>query len=828
MDSARWSRLSRLFEEAVGLPPEEREAFLEAECEDDEERAEVERLIALDASAEDFFDRFSEDLQDTPLPAEWERTAGAEALVGHTAGPYRLVEVLGEGGMGIVYRAERETDDFDQTVAVKVVSDVKARTLARFRAERAILARLDHPGIARLLSGGTLDDGRLYVVMEYVDGQPITAYADDRRLSVDERLDLFEQVCEAVQAAHRALVVHRDLKPSNVLVTEDADGAPRVKLLDFGIAKLLAPSDKAAGPVTRTGQWLLTPEYAAPEQVKGEAVSTATDVYALGVLLYELLTGHRPYRLSSRLRRVVEHAILEREPTHLSTVVEQHAERRLPDGSMETVPPTAVAAARSTDLRRLQRRLSGDLDRITQMALRKEPERRYGSADGLRADVVRHREGLPVEAESGSAAYRASRFVKRHRWGLAAVGAVMMALAVGLGLALWQARVAQAERDRARVEAATAAQVSGFLEDLFREAGPSTNRGDTLTVYDLLEMGTQRIDSLGGQSQVQARLLSVLGLTYRDLADNERADTLLRRALEIQREVLGEDASDTQETRHRLLTLMLNMGREDEADRYAVEALASARRAYGETHEATARALADQAVVMQKVHQDYAQAESLAQAAVAVYDRLPPSSFVDSSRAAVEYGLGTMLLEQGEPERAAPWLRSALRLMRGRDSTSTDYLMGSHALAVLYRQLERYDEAIAIHEEMVGTHSRVYGPDHPFTGQVTLGLGSTLRAAGRSAEAVGALEDAIRIGELRSGARSGLAAEARLWLGRALQDLGRTAEAEEAFESAYRYYAGRPSGDAWQRSACRGLVGLYEEAGRAGDAARYRTCAETT
>ena len=306
MTPSDFALVSRLFDAAADLGPADRVALLDAESPPPAVRAEVERLLALDDADE----------SDTPL------TTFGPASAPPAAGPWRLVERVGEGGMGEVWRAERADGAFAQTAAVKLVRPGLAPDLlARFRAERQVLARLDHPGIARLLDGGVAADDRPFLALEYVDGEPITAYCDRRRLPVEARLRLFGEVCDAVAYAHRALVVHRDLKPSNVLVADTDDG-PRVKLLDFGIAKLLDPAEAAfTVPVTAGDRRMMTPEYAAPEQVRGEAVTTATDVYGLGVLLYELLTGTRPYRLESCARAAVERAILEAPPTEPSTAV---------------------------------------------------------------------------------------------------------------------------------------------------------------------------------------------------------------------------------------------------------------------------------------------------------------------------------------------------------------------------------------------------------------------------------------------------------------------------------------------------------------------------
>jgi len=415
----RWYAVDRIFTEALDLRDGERAVFVRQACgSDDALYDEVIALLqsreaaqaALGESATAFAALLLPDLQHHLDDA-------ARLPSGTRIGPYRLLEEIGRGGMGTVYLAER-IDAYHRRVALKLVkrgmdSD---EILRRFRYERQILAGLEHPHIARLYDGGLSDDGRPYLAMEYVDGRPIDQYCDAATLDIDARLRLFASVCEAVQYAHQNLVVHRDLKPSNVLIT----AAGQVKLLDFGIAKLL--DEEAAGvsaPVTRTGLRVMTPAYAAPEQVRGEAITTATHVYALGVVLYKLLTGQRPYEDVEENAQAAERAVLEQEPVRPSTAITK---------ATETLTPERASAARATSVERLQRRLQGDLDVMVLKALRKEPERRYASAAAFAEDIRRHLDGLPVTARPDTRSYRVRKFVRRHRFGVgtAAVFALLV------------------------------------------------------------------------------------------------------------------------------------------------------------------------------------------------------------------------------------------------------------------------------------------------------------------------------------------------------------------------------------------------------------------
>ena len=418
----RYARAQELFEAALDLPHDQRQALLHDRCNGDEAlRSEVEALLAADAQTD------SLDGQPFAIPEDVFDDESEEQFAGRHFGPYEIVREIGRGGLGSVYLAVRSDGEYRKEVALKLIrrgldtEDI----LRRFRTERQILAQLDHPNIARLIDGGTTDEGLPYFVMEYVKGEPITDYSATREVGTSERLDLFRKVCAAVTYAHQNLVIHRDLKPSNILVTTDGE----VKLLDFGIAKLLTVDNEL---LTLTAPELraMTPDYASPEQIKGERITTATDVYSLGVLLYELLTGQKPYRLKGRTTEEISRAITDQEPERPSTAITR-----------------AGIAPRSAD--RTSRPLAEDLDNIVLMAMRKEPHRRYSSAAALAEDIRRHQEGLTVSARPNTFRYRAGKFVRRHRAGVAAGALVLLAIIGGIIATLWQAGVARAERTRA-------------------------------------------------------------------------------------------------------------------------------------------------------------------------------------------------------------------------------------------------------------------------------------------------------------------------------------------------------------------------------------------
>ncbi len=442
MTSEKLAYIRKIYEGAIEQNPGERAAYLDLHCRDDREiRAEVERFLT---AREHVPDWLGQPLLGPLRPGIETLPAGLPAMNGRHLGGYTLIREIGRGGMGSVYLAERSDGAFKKQVAVKLVQPhmASAAFIARFQQEREILASLDHPNIARLIDAGTTEEGLPYLVMELVEGQPIHQWCDERKLDIAERLKLLRTVCAAVQHAHQHLVVHRDLKPSNILVTPKGT----VKLLDFGIAKLL--EDKPAGdlPATQTLAQMMTPDYASPEQVRGGAITTLTDVYSLGVICYELLTGHRPYRLMSAALHEMARVISEEEPLRPSAMVATTESNRGEKGEWMSITPELVSEVREGDPVRLRNRLRGDLDCILLTALQKEPARRYTSVEALDEDFRRHLEHRPVAAKPNDAWYLATRFLRRHAAGLMAVSLVIISLLFGMAALLWQIRIELAGR----------------------------------------------------------------------------------------------------------------------------------------------------------------------------------------------------------------------------------------------------------------------------------------------------------------------------------------------------------------------------------------------
>lgn len=711
MTEDNWQRVHAVLQDALERSPSERAAYLDEACQGDPGlRSEVESLLD-SAVARGRFDRLAEGfgvMDDETVPDH--------------VGPYRIRREVGRGGMGVVYLGERGDDHLGRPVALKVFhrGDRHADLTERFLAEREILSRLDHPNIARLFSGGVTDDGRPYFAMEYVEGRPITDHCDVHRLDIDSRLRLFVDVGAAVQHAHRHLVVHRDIKPSNILVTEDG----HVKLLDFGIAKLLDDSALLGDvPLTRSAVRLMTPEYASPEQVRGEAITTATDVYQLGVLLYELLTGRRPYRLPKRLVHVVEQAICEQPPERPSAVLTRDAG---PDGGVSGAAWDA-SRARGTTAERLRRRLAGDLDTIVLMAMRKEPERRYGSVAALVDDLKRHLDGLPVGARPDTLGYRAAKFVRRHRIGVSTAAAVGV-LVVGFGVTL------AAQAGRIARESARAERVTEFLVELFENADPDASTNGLPTVRDVLDDGVLRIRyDLHQQPLVRASVLDAMGRAYMGLGLAEEARPLLEEALDLRRERLGPDHPDVLLSRWGLARIASDraQGPEDrDAARVRLEeVLNGLQRHYGERHLLVAEAHSDLGLTLQLAGA-YEEARAQYDSALATLGILDGPD-AREQQAVTMSNLGWLAQARGDLAAADSLFQVVLELRRGLYPGDHPRLANSlRSLADIRNRRGDAAGAEPLIREALAMLERIYPEPHPLRANALLGLANVMQSRG--------------------------------------------------------------------------------------------------
>jgi eukaryotic-like serine/threonine-protein kinase len=706
---------------------------------------------------------------DQTAPSPWESRGDPEHI-----GPYRLLDVLGEGGMGVVYLAE-QAEPIRRRVALKIIKlgmDTRD-VVARFDSERHALAVMDHPNIARVLDGGATETGRPYFVMELVRGTPITDYADTHKLTTEERIRLFMDVCEAVQHAHQKGVIHRDLKPSNVLVMVQ-DSKPVVKVIDFGIAKAIGQQLTDRTLVTKVGQMIGTPDYMSPEQAEmsGLDVDTRTDIYSLGVMLYELMVGTLPFDLATRPDHTIPHALREREAARPSTKLTRMGDMRGP-----------VAKLRRTTPDTLRRELKGDLDWVILKAMDKDRTRRYEAANGLALDLERHLANEPVRARPPSAGYRVAKFVRRHRAGV--VGAAVALLAVVLGGAaatLGFVRATHAEA-RAEQDAATARQVSDFLVGLFQVNDPTQARGRTITAQELLDSGAVRIDAqLKGQPLVQARLMRTMGAAYTGLGHYDQANSLLQQSVALQDAAPEANPAELARTLQALGDLDRERGQFKDAEQAIERSVAIDRRLFGQDDVRVANGMALLGGVYVRDGR-YKEAESVLKAALATQQRALGAE--SATVANTLNSLGAAYWHDRQLAEAQPYLERALAIRRkvlpANDPTIGE---GWNNLGVLYYVQGQYGKAEQAYERARAIFEATLAPDHPLVAQVLNNLAETYAKQKQYQKAEQAFQRALAIKEKNQAAADPTIAVSLNGLANVYRDERRFADAEPLYRRA--------------------------------------------
>ena len=849
----RWQRLNELFFHAARLQGAERQAFLARETQGEPE---LEReVLAL-------LERGDERRSGPPT-----RTLGGglalapreeRLLVGRVVAKYELVSVLGRGGAGTVFLGERADRQFSGKVAVKVVDRSAAADLGiRFRAERQILASLNHPNIARLIDAGETEDGQPYLVMEYVEGQPLDQYCDERKLDLRKRLKLFIDICSAVQYAHQNLIIHRDLKPANILVT--ADGT--VKLLDFGIAKLLnnGNGSNTISELTRMNERLLTPEYASPEQIIGGAVTTASDVYSLGIVLYRLLTGLRPYDLSGATSQLeMERSICVADPPRPSANVQRAMHSGPAEGELAIA---ALALARSISPERLRRRLVGDIDAIVMRALRKEPQHRYSSVERFVADIHHYLDNEPVQARQGNWVYYTQRFVRRHTTAvIASVGFLIFLTAVAIVMSIQRQNIAaaleRATQDRERAEI-----VSQFMLDVFSAADPYINSGKEPTARFLLDQAAQNIqDDLSQQPEVRARLLEAIGRSYRRLNKPERAVAYLQDSLRIQRQLLQKDDASLGSVITEIAIALRNQGRIEESDGYFSEAVQISRQSKDQQSEAHAKLLVDlgrleklRSNPMQALdHLDHALklmraikgpkdpevgailaemsnikvwlddlegAEVAARAAVEIYQSVAPGY---PDRVMAEYYLADVLFNRGHIDEAAPLFEGVLAAQRrlyGDKSSATAETLAS--LAQVRAAQKNFGTAEKLIREALDAHRESSSTAYREIGYLQTMLGTVQMKQGHFADAEQTLKDTLVLFSQNIRGDHQYIASAEHYLGEALLAQQKYREAEVVLLSAVERWK-RTGASTWRSARSASALGeALQGQGRTDEAEQY-------
>jgi serine/threonine-protein kinase len=828
-------RIREIFDGALERTEAERGAYLERACGGDPSlRSEVESLLsALERGQETWSRPFGAVL------AEAIADADDAAYIGRRIGPYDVCRLIGYGGMGAVYEGVRADDQYHKQVAIKFLRRGMEGDLAirRFRYERQILANLNHPNIASLLDGGVTPDGQPYFVMEYVDGEPITAYCARRALGVRARVELLRQVCAAVQHAHQHLVVHRDLKPGNILVA--ADGT--VKLLDFGIARLLREGEGPDQlPMTQGGVRALTPDYASPEQVRGLPIATASDIYSLGVICCEVLAGRRPLVLAGKLFAEMQAIVCTTPaPAPSSLVTDAEAARR---------------GERSAG--RLRAQLAGDLDAIVLQALRKEPERRYGSAEQLSADLGRHLDGLPVSAQRDRLGYRLAKFIRRRRVEVGAATLVAASLVAGIVMTTRQAH--RAERERAKVE-----QVNEFLAEMLAAADPG-NDGRSVTVAQVLDEAARNVDRERLDPEIEAQIRHTIAQTYYGLGLYDQATTHARRAFELRRRVFGDRDMRTAlslsyvvamaEARGayveaeslarldvamqrrmptvvpaELATALDNLartielqGRLDEAMQVKLEALDIRRVSRDSVSLEAMPYTLNNLSVSYQYRGDFARAESLAHEALAVEAQVHGPRSVNSGN--LLRNLASVLDEESRFAAADSTIRESIAILGAAlGHEHTEYLRSVNMLATLRYRADDMRGAAAAAREVVGAIGRTLHESEPASSAALQVLGLALDSLGEHAAADSALRRSLALRRKYMPPDHWAIASSEAVLGYHLGLVGRNDDAERMMRAAYDKLAAARGADAdvTKRVAVR-LAELMTKLGRTRDAERWR------
>jgi serine/threonine-protein kinase len=749
MDSARWERIQSLFHDVADLPEPEQRTFLKTACGDDQALiAEVFALLEEDARGSSLLDR---DLAHVALQVLDE--AAPASLPFKEFGPYRIKQALGEGGMGVVYLAERT--DLGSLVAIKILRDawLSPARRERFASEQRTLAQLNHPSIARLYDADTLDDGTPWFAMEYVEGVPLTEYCSQHACSIDQRLQLFRAVCEAVQYAHQHAVIHRDLKPSNILVKPDGS----VRLLDFGIAKQLenleAPATQAgSGPTentqTMTGLRLMTPAYAAPEQIRGDGIGIHTDVYSLGVILYELLAGALPFDLSKLTPSEAETMIVGKDPEKPSAVAREM-----------TASKTAWA----------------DLDILCLTAMHKDVARRYRSVEALIRDVDHYLNGEPLEARPDSLRYRVGKFVTRNRRAVSAA-ALVFTIVVGLVI-FFTVRLAKA-RNAALEEAARTQRIQRFMMNLFQGGDESVGPGDSMRVVTLLDRGAKEAQSLNGDPKVQAELYQTLGTIYDQLGKFDQADSLLHTALERRKSLFGPDSTEVAESLVALGGLRSDQAQYDEAESLVRQGLEMNKRHLPPAHPRVGRAMYTLGEVLVN--------EGKYDQGIQVLDQAVK---IQSAPGGVPADLAETLTELANAQFYAGHLDISNSLNLRVVAMDRQLYGDRHPnvgedlinLGAIQTEWGHYAETERYYRQALDIIQSFYGKDHPETASVMTVLGRSLNAQGRFNEAADMLREALGIQERVYGKVHPRVASALGELGKVAMQQGKLDEAEADF-----------------------------------------------
>ncbi|MCW9707190.1 serine/threonine-protein kinase [Fodinibius salsisoli] len=785
MDNLTWQKVETIVDQALEVPADQREDFISKKCGNDEQlKGQVTEFLASIFHSEGWLDNPADYKEE--LYEEIGTFPSHESLVGKKVGSYTIKEKIGEGGMGAVYRALREGDTFEHEVAIKIIRHERAtdENIRRFRREQRILAGFSHPGIARLFDGGVTEDGYPYIIMEYVDGIPIDEFCQNNGCSTKDKIALFQQILEAVRYAHENLVIHRDLKPANILVNADGD----IKILDFGISKLLE-KEKHTSDITQNGTRLLTPRYAAPEQITDENITTATDLYALGIILYELLSGKGPFDLDECSQYNLEQIIL------------------------HELPPKPSTKAVS---KKVRKKLQGDLDAIVLKAIRKDSNQRYRITNDLIEDLNRYKNGLPVSVRIESLTYRVKKFIGRHTISIAATF-LMIVLSVGF-LILHTSRITQ-ERNNAELEARKATQIKTLLSNILQQQNPFAQPDRDITLAQVLDDGLKNIESsLDNQPEVKAELLGLLGDNFASLGDFEKSEALVKQALDLYNPSQLQSALQTYVNNlARLGRIQYRTGRFDEAESSYFEALELVKREYGPDSNQATHLYGSLASIYREKGQ-LLKTEEFYKRAIALADT--------TQKIALATSLGNLAIayrDQRQFKKALNLHKESLTLERQiRDTLHPDLASAYNNIAFTYQQKGDFQKADSLHQISLSMRRKLFPPDHHHIASSLVRLGLLKIKQFHTQEAEEYLEEGYEIlnNKLPEEHWQVLSAKGGLAVSRAMQ--GEFENNVPVVEDVYQQFVDKFGVQDWRsREAALALTNLYRAWGKPEQASFY-------
>ena len=772
--SERMKKVKNLFLDALEIEGPHREKFLRENCGEPEIKMEVEKLLEAHFEAQDFIEK--------PVVkiGSLFNSNGDQEILKHF-GNYKIIREIGAGGMGAVFLAERDDGEFTQKVAIKIVRQTIAEReiINRFRLERQILANLNHPNIARLVDGGVSNSGEPFLAMEYIEGVPITQFADEHNLNVEERLRLFLKVCAAVSYAHRNLTIHRDIKPSNILVTKD--GEP--KLLDFGLAKLLGEGLNFDPIQTQTVFHAFTPVYASPEQILRKNISTATDVYSLGVVLFELLTGGHPFHFENKKLQEILQIIDTANPSRPSDAVTRG------HGGAERKNTSAQNISTSPRLHVSPSQLKGDLDNIILKALGKEAERRYKSVEQFAQDIERHLQGLPILARPQTFGYRASKFIQRNKIAVAAAALIFLTFLGGIIATLWQSSIARQERDNARLEKTKAQAVSKFLTGMLNYADPEANLKREMTVREILDNAASQLENenFSAQPEVKAELHSIIGYSYASQGFYELAEMHVRASLEERIKLYGENSLEVIKTKVLLADVLGQRAKLAECEQVFREILPVLRTEY-QKGNIEADYLADTLHnfgVTRRAKGNSAEAEGILREAFTLLPAISEDSkdLVPLIRAT----LALTLFDQGKLEEAIAIARENVNYLRQTtEANTTGFGYALTTLGSYTSEKGNYAEAEAILSEAEAIYRKLLGDSHLWLGDNLRLQANTFYQQNKLEQAQSKVKETLRIYRTNTSAQYINYPTALTIEGLILNKMGKSVEAEKALREAVK------------------------------------------